>query len=179
MNSYIVFLQGVTINDVREFKKSLDNKFNVDPNQKTNVVVDKKYDRHPLIFKDFAKEWEPVTNVRCSGCTLRFTNKPVPILTKFEEDNNKVITYECLDNVCCNVTCAAYYIKHYLDDRMEYKYMLRKMFQIYYGTPVKFDIPESLPFINLNSYGGTMSVTEYKAANKKILSDHLRLEENV
>jgi hypothetical protein len=190
MESYIMFIPGITINDILLMQQKLNN-INIINNNINNInintdnnIENKSTNKHgeqlfafekiPKKFISLATDWPLTTNLKCSMCTLSITHQPFPISTLFEKENG-VDVFTVLPNVTCNALCCALYIRKYLKNDSAYKYILKKITSVFYNINALYEIPEAIHHTNLQIYGGDMSTSEFINNNKKIMNNYIKL----
>lgn len=173
----ILFIPGVTIATIKEFRKKLDNMYNTEIlEEKKNISTQYEFfDTIPNTFTTLDDTWPMTTNLSCGICTLLIKSRPFPIPV-----NKTNGTYECAPNPVCDATCASRYIKKYLNKTNfnVYMHMLKEITSIFHKIKCKGDVPESLSHLNLRKFGGDYSEIEYENENKKILDRYL-LDESI
>ena len=134
----ILFIPGITIESIKEFRKKLDNIHNPQIlEEKKNVIIPTEFfDSIPTKFTDFDNDWPMNTNLYCSVCTLHIKSRPFPITI-----NKRDKIYECMPNPTCDATCASRYIKKHLDKKNfnVYMHLLKEITSLFYKIKCKQD----------------------------------------
>lgn len=141
-------------------------------NKKRKEELNEKHitdDKHTPLFIDFIdaykhNTWPQKTNIDCLWCCHSFTNKPVGIPIK--KENDKYFMFGCF----CNSHCAAAYNfdSKYSSNEIWERYSMLNMIYGSMNEPIKIAPPR----LSLKKFGGKFSIEEFRESCKDKYNDY-------
>lgn len=170
----ILYLRDIVINDVDddEFEKLALQKFTERKTTASTFLQSQDSTFHkceplPKIFTDLLM-WPTETRIRCWNCDLSFTSKPISLPYKVQKNSENKFEFS-MKGCFCTFACMQRYLnnlnisKH---TKEKYQSYIDTLFFLFHGVNVSI-INESLPKFDMQSYGGSLSVTDYRNSTQE------------
>lgn len=170
MTKYIIYLDGITLDDYDDIADQFDNRLMEETETFGSVATE--YDKIPLIITRYS-EWPVSTNLQCWNCDFTFSNRPVYIplyikgnvtdclvssslTTTIEERFNNVEIG--IKGNFCTFGCAVNYVLTI--EKGEYYANLILLYSLITGKRASRLIQSPSKYI-MKKYGGDVSEDEY------------------